>query len=125
MPGEVKGERYYLYMIMDVYSRKIVAAEVREVERGEYATALLQRVVIVENCRNSGLILHSDNGAPMKSFTMLVKMAEPGVCSSFSRPRVSNDNPNPESLFRMLKYSGWLQQYKQGARVGAQLHPLI
>lgn len=104
LPGEVKGERYYLYMIMDVYSRKIVAAEVREVERGEYAAALLQRAVIVENCRNSGLILHSDNGAPMKSFTMLAKMYELGVCSSFSRPRVSNDNPYPESLFRTLKY---------------------
>ncbi|EDK7615364.1 IS3 family transposase [Salmonella enterica subsp. enterica serovar Newport] len=104
LPGEVKGERYYLYMIMDVYSRKIVAAEVREVERGEYAAALLQRAVIVENCRNSGLILHSDNGAPMKSFTMLAKMYELGVCSSFSRPRVSNDNPYSESLFRTLKY---------------------
>ncbi len=104
LPGEVKGERYYLYMIMDVYSRKIVAAEVREVERGEYAAALLQRAVIVENCRNSGLILHSDNGAPMKSFTMLAKMYELGICSSFSRPRVSNDNPYSESLFRTLKY---------------------
>lgn len=104
LPGEVKGERYYLYMIMDVYSRKIVAAEVREVERGEYAAALLQRAVIVENYRNSGLILHSDNGAPMKSFTMLAKMYELSVCSSFSRPRVSNDNPYSESLFRTLKY---------------------
>ncbi|MFB2883099.1 IS3 family transposase, partial [Aeromonas veronii] len=104
LPGEVKGERYYLYMLMDIYSRKIVAAEVREVERGEYAAALLQRAVIMENCRNSGLILHSDNGAPMKSFTMLAKMYELGVCSSFSRPRVSNDNPYSESLFRTLKY---------------------
>lgn len=96
--------RPYLYMIMDVYSRKIVAAEVREVERGEYAAALLQRAVIVENCRNNGLILHSDNGAPMKSFTMLAKMYELGIYSSFNRPRVSNDNPYSESLFRTLKY---------------------
>lgn len=92
-PLAIKGERYYLFMIMDVYSREIVAAKVREVERGEYAAALLLRAVIVENCRNSGLILHSGNGAPMKSFTMPLKMYELGVCSSFSRPQVSNDKP--------------------------------
>jgi len=50
------------------------------------------------------LVLHSDNGAPMKAQTMKAKMEEMGVMASYSRPRVSNDNPYSESLFRTLKY---------------------
>ena len=52
----------------------------------------------------SGLVLHSDNGAAMKGKTMLVKLEQLGVLPSFSRPRVSDDNPFPESLFRTMKY---------------------
>ncbi|MGR3159791.1 IS3 family transposase, partial [Vibrio vulnificus] len=57
-----------------------------------------------EQCFNQPLVLHSDNGAPMKSLTFRAKMDELGISSSYSRPRVSDDNPYVESLFRTVKY---------------------
>ena len=57
-----------------------------------------------EQCFNQPLVLHSDNGAPMKSLTFKAKMDELGITSSYSRPRVSDDNPYVESLFRTVKY---------------------
>jgi putative transposase len=104
LPAPVRGQYYYLYLIEDIYSRKAVGWEVYEQESGEMATALLQRSVIREACVRQPLVLHSDNGAPMKSMTLLSKMYELGVTPSRSRPRVSNDNPYSESLFRTMKY---------------------
>lgn len=104
LPSRLVGGRYYLYMIEDIYSRKIVGSEVFEHETGEHAADLLQRAAWTEKCANKNLVLHSDNGSPMKSFTMQAKMFELGVTASRSRPRVSNDNPFSESLFRTLKY---------------------
>ncbi|WP_157914730.1 integrase core domain-containing protein, partial [Escherichia coli] len=60
-----------------------------------------------EKCSSNNLVLHSDNGGPMRSYTLLAKMYALGVLSSYSRPRVSNDNPYSESLFRTLKYCPW------------------
>src|SRR5690554_1736551 len=91
-------------MIEDLFSRKIVGNEVYEQESGELAAELLQRTLIRENCLHSGVVLHSDNGAPMKSQTMRAKAYDLGVTTSYSRPRVSNDNPFAESLFRTCKY---------------------
>lgn len=99
-----RGQHYYLYMIVDIFSRKIVGAEVYAQELGELAADVLQRAVWSEKCVNGGTTLHSDNGAPMRSFTMQAKMRDLGVASSYSRPRVSNDNPYSESLFRTTKY---------------------
>jgi len=104
LPAIVVGMKFYLYMIVDIFSRKIVGAEVYDSENGEKASDLLQRSVRVEKCDSKGLVLHSDNGSPMKSFTMQAKMLDLGVLASHSRPRVSNDNPFSESLFRTLKY---------------------
>lgn len=70
LPSPVRGQFYYLYMIEDVYSRKIVGWEVYDHESGELAAQLLQRTLIKEKCLHSGLVLHSDNGAPMKAQTM-------------------------------------------------------
>lgn len=103
-PSRVIGQHYYLYMMEDIYSRKIVGWEVYDRESGEDAATLLERSVWAEQCVKSQLVLHSDNGAPMKSFTLRAKMYELGVLSSYSRPRVSNDNPYSESLFRTVKY---------------------
>lgn len=104
LPSPVRGRYYYLYLIEDVYSRKAVGWEVYEQECGERAATLLQRSVLRESCLRQPLVLHSDNGAPMKSATLLSKMYELGVTPSRGRPRVSNDNPYSESLFRTLKY---------------------
>jgi putative transposase len=73
-------------MIEDIYSRKIVGADVYDREPGALASALFQRVARVEKVASTGLALHSDNGAPMKSFTMRAKMCELGVIPSHSRP---------------------------------------
>lgn len=105
MPTKVIGQFYYLYMIEDIYSRKIVGTDVYEKETGEDASRLLERTVINEKCSQEQLILHSDNGAPMKSQTLRSKMYELNLTSSYSRPRVSNDNPYSEALFRTVKYS--------------------
>lgn len=104
MASQVRGQYYYLYVIEDVYSRKIVGYEVYDRECGELASELLQRTLMREQCFNQPLVLHSDNGAPMKSLTFKAKMEELGITSSYSRPRVSDDNPYVESLFRTLKY---------------------
>ena len=106
LASSVKGKFYYLYLFEDLFSRKIVGFEVYEQESGAHAADLLQRTVVREQCLKNpvSVVLHSDNGAPMKSQTFKVKMEEIGVISSYSRPRVSNDNPFSEALFRTLKY---------------------
>lgn len=105
LPSAVKGQYWYLYLFEDIYSRKAVGWEVCAQESGEEAATLLSRCVLSEQCyRAPSLVLHSDNGAPMKSSTLLAKMYELGITPSRGRPRVSNDNPYSESLFRTLKY---------------------
>lgn len=104
LPGNIKGHYYYLYLIEDIYSRKGVGYEVHECEQGELAAELVQKTVIKEKCFKKPLVLHSDNGSPMKSQTLLEKLYELGITPSRSRPRVSNDNPFSEALFRTLKY---------------------
>ena len=101
----VRGLYYKLYMIVDIFSRKIVSWEVWQEENGEYAAILVERAVISEKTRTAPPILHSDNGAPMKSLTLKAKLESLGVISSYSRPRVSNDNPYSEALFRTCKYN--------------------
>ena len=91
-------------MFEDIYSRKIVGYEVHDRECGDLASQLVQRCMLREQCFNQPLVLHSDNGAPMKAQTMRAKLDELGVQSSYSRPRVSNDNPYSEALFKTLKY---------------------
>ena len=104
LPSRVKGLFYYLYLVEDIYSRKIVGWEVHDRESGELAAELMQRVVMSEQCFKAPLVLHSDNGSPMKCYTLQSKLADLGITPSHSRPRVSNDNAFPESLFRTLKY---------------------
>ena len=104
LPSPIRGQFYYLYMIEDVYSRKIVGQEVYDCESGVLAAQLLERTLIREKALHSGVVLHSDNGAPMKAQTMRMKAYELGVVTSYSRPRVSNDNPFAESLFKTCKY---------------------
>jgi putative transposase len=104
LPSPVRGQYYYLYLIEDIYSRKGVGWEVYAQESGERAAELMQRTVLNERCAGKPLVLHSDNGALMKSSTLLSKLYDLGITPSRGRPRVSNDNPYSESLFRTLKY---------------------
>jgi len=99
-----KGLFYRLYLIIDIYSRKIVGWEVHEQESAEHAAVLIRKACLAEGIHEQGLVLHSDNGAPMKGATMLATLQHLGVVPSFSRPSVSNDNPYSESLFGTMKY---------------------
>lgn len=99
-----RGIYFKLYMVIDIYSRKIVAWEVWPEETGELASELIERAVLSEKIKGNPLVLHSDNGAPMKSYTLKAKLELLGVMSSYSRPRVSNDNPFSEAQFKTLKY---------------------
>lgn len=101
----VVGRFYRLYMMMDIYSRKIVAWEVHERETAKHASALIRKACLAEGVREKELVLHADNGSPMKGATMLATLQNLGVIPSFSRPSVSDDNPYSESLFRTLKYT--------------------
>lgn len=102
----VRGLYFYLYVVMDVYSRKIVGWDVHETESGEHASVLIRRSVMAAGIAgtHAPLILHSDNGSPMKSGTLLATLQWLGVTPSYSRARVSNDNAYVESLFRTCKY---------------------
>nr|VFK61177.1 MAG: Transposase InsO and inactivated derivatives [Candidatus Kentron sp. TUN] len=104
LASAVRGSFYYLYMVEDIYSRKIVCWEIHEQENAEHASRLIRKGRLAEGIRREGLILHSDNGSPMRGATMLATLQKLGVIPSFSRPSVSNDNPYSESLFRTLKY---------------------
>jgi putative transposase len=101
----VRGLFFYLYLFMDIYSRKIVGWEVREEESSESAADLLRKIYLKQGLSSKdSVVLHSDNGSPMKGATMLGTMQKLGVIPSFSRPSVSNDNAYSESLFRTMKY---------------------
>lgn len=104
LPSSVKGQYFYWYMVLDVFSRKIVAHEVHEEESAQHAAHLMRRASLSEGRIGKPLVLHSDNGGAMKGATMLATLENLGVAASFSRPRVSNDNAYAESLFRTCKY---------------------
>lgn len=100
----LRGEYFYLYLVVDVWSRKIVAWEVEQHESGEVAAAMIARAGLVNGVDRGQLVVHSDNGGPMKGATLLATLQVLGIVPSFSRPRVSDDNPYSEALFRTLKY---------------------
>lgn len=104
LPASIKGQYFYLYMIMDIFSRKVVGFHVHEAESAVYASRLITEACFNEKIKQQQLVLHSDNGAPMKGLTMRATLEKLGVVPSFSRPSVSDDNPFSESLFKTLKY---------------------
>jgi transposase InsO family protein len=104
LPTSVRGRYFYLYVFVDLFSRCIVGWQVYDCESAELAGALLQDICLRHGLLPGQLVVHSDNGAPMKGESMLATMQRLGIAPSRSRPSVSNDNPYSESLFRTLKY---------------------
>jgi len=104
LPTSIRGLYFYLYMIVDVFSRKIVGWEVFDQECSSNAAGFVYKAVLAEGCVLKPLVLHSDNGAPQKGSTLIAKLESLGIMPSYSRPRVSNDNPYSEALFRTCKY---------------------
>lgn len=100
----VRGCFFYLYLIVDVWSRKVVGARVHEEESSDLAADLVLESICAEQADPSLLVLHQDNGGPMKGATLKATLEGLGVAASYSRPSVSDDNPFSEALFRTLKY---------------------
>ncbi len=103
----VRGEFFYLYLVLDIWSRKIVGWRVEETESMDYSSEFIRVICDELGVDPEGIVLHSDNGGPMKGSTMLATLKALGIVASFSRPRVSDDNPYSEALFRTLKYRPW------------------
>jgi transposase InsO family protein len=104
LPTQVRGQFFYLYLFVDLFSRKVVGWQVFDGESAQQAAGLLEDICRRQGIGANQITLHSDNGAPMKGETMLATMQRLGVAHSRSRPAVSNDNPYSESLFKTLKY---------------------
>ena len=101
--GPARGLFYYLYMVIRLYSRKIVGWDVYERESADYASVLMRRAVLSEQCIALPQVLHSDNGSMQKTSTLMATLDALGVEPSYSRLRVSNDNAFSELLFRTCK----------------------
>ena len=101
--GPVRGVFFFLYFVMDLFSRKIVGWEVYESESSAHLARVIGRATLTEGGR-APVQLHSDNGSPMKGVALLDLCYQLGIVTSNSRPRVSDDNPHIEALFRTTKY---------------------
>jgi putative transposase len=106
LPTIVAGVWFYLYLILDLYSRKIVGWEIHATDSADYAAHLVRRTAFAEDihCEELKPVLHGDNGATVKATTVLAMLHWLGIKPSYSRPRVSDDNAYAESLFRTAKY---------------------
>jgi putative transposase len=106
LPAQVAGRWFYLYLILDVYSRKIVGFEVHDSDDADHAAQLLKRTALAEgiHAMRRKPVLHGDNGATLKATTVLAMLHWLGIAPSYSRPRVSDDNAFAESVFRTAKY---------------------
>jgi putative transposase len=106
LPSQMQGRWFYLYLILDLYSRKIVGFEVHDTDAAEHAAHLARRTALAEgiHAMPTRPVLHGDNGATLKATTVLAMLHWLGIMPSYSRPRVSDDNAFVEALFRTAKY---------------------
>jgi transposase InsO family protein len=106
LPAQVQGRWFYLYLILDLYSRKVVGFEVQDTDSADHAAHLARRTALAEGVHAMKVrpVLHGDNGATLKATTVLAMLHWLGIKSSYSRPRVSDDNAFAEALFRTAKY---------------------
>lgn len=108
LPAVVQGRWFHLYLILDLYSRKIVGWEVHDTDDADHAVGLVRRTALAEGIApleaKHKPVLHGDNGATLKNTTVLAMLHWLGVKPSYSRPRVSDDNAYAEALFRTAKY---------------------
>jgi putative transposase len=102
--GPTKGVKYFLYTIIDIFSRKVVGWSIHEAESAAHAERLIREVCRRNRVDRDQLVIHADRGSPMIAGTVAELLNELGVAKSHSRPRVSNDNPFIESHFKTLKY---------------------
>jgi putative transposase len=102
--GPAKWSYFYLYVIIDIFSRRIVGWHIADAETAALFKPLFDDAVVKHNIAPGQLTLHADLGAPMKAKATALLLADLGVTKSHSRPYTSNDNPFSESCFKTLKY---------------------
>jgi len=102
--GALKWQFFYLYVLIDIFSRYVVGWLVAGAENAGLAQALIDETCDKHGIARDSLILHSDRGSPMRAKTTAELLVDLGVAASFSRPRVSNDNPFSEAQFKTFKY---------------------
>ena len=105
LPTVIRGRFLRLYLVMDVWSRRIVGWDVHDDENADHAARLIQRICQESGVDPTGLVLHSDNGQAMRGHTLIAMLQWLGIIPSFSRPHVCNDTPYSEALFRTLKHT--------------------
>jgi len=103
--GPVKWTYFYLYVILDIFSRYVVGWMVATKECAELAKQLIEETCTKQGIGPGELTLHADRGSPMKAKTTALLLADLGVAQSHGRPHVSDDNPFSESQFKTLKYN--------------------
>ena len=105
LPATVVGRWFHLYLILDLYSRKIIGWEVHDTDDASHAAHLVRRTALAEGiAMGNKPVLHGDNGSTLKATTVIAMLQYLGITASYSRPRVSDDNAYAESLFRTAKY---------------------
>ena len=105
LPATVVGRWFHLYLILDLYSRKIIGWEVHDTDDASHAAHLVRRTALAESiAMDSKPVLHGDNGSTLKATTVIAMLNWLGIKPSYSRPRVSDDNAYVEALFRTAKY---------------------
>ena len=102
--GPSKWTYYYLYVILDVYSRYVVGWMIAERESAALAEALISQTCLRQGIQRGQLTIHADRGSAMTSKPVALLLADLGVTKTHSRPHVSNDNPYSEAQFKTLKY---------------------
>jgi putative transposase len=104
LKGPVKWTYFYLYVIMDIFSRYVVGWMIAERELSELAKTLIKQTCIKQDIKENQLTIHADRGSSMKSKPVALLLSDLGVTKTHSRPYTSNDNPFSESQFKTLKY---------------------
>ncbi len=102
--GPAKWTYYYLYTVIDIYSRYVPGWMLARAESAGLAEALLEETILKQGIEGDQLTIHADHGSPLIAKPVADLLADLGVTKSHSRPRTSNDNPDIESHFRTLKY---------------------
>lgn len=102
--GPSKHSYYYLYVILDVFSRYVVGWMIAEQESAELAEQLIAETCAKQDIQRDQLTIHADRGSAMTSKSVALLLSDLGVTKTHSRPHVSNDNPYSEAQFKTLKY---------------------
>jgi putative transposase len=104
LKGPAKWTYFYLYVLLDIFSRYVVGWMVAESESAELSRRLIEESCLKQGIPEGQLTIHADRGSPMVSKTLALLLVDLGIEKTHSRPRVSNDNPYSEAQFKTLKY---------------------